>query len=273
MEAAHQPYHECVQAQARRAKDAEAAARARLAQAARARKFWEALTAALDAGQPAAALLLARRAADHLGDPGDAAPLLAAVQEDAERQARAQAATFECAFPAAVQAAGTALDSDARHPRYTFHDGFLRVTVDEAAFTATIAPRDGQTTTLALDVEPLVVAVRAELDRLFGRQWDSAAFLRCVYEAYQAMLTAEGLPAGSAVPLRKFTAQLAKQVRRFAADEFNVDLGRLVAAGTAVIDGQRLVLQHTRATRAGMLLRGLEQGGYAGFLSFVPERA
>lgn len=273
MDAAPQPYQSCVREQAARAKEAVAAARVRLAEATRARKFWETLAAALDAGRPAAALLLARHAADHLGEQSVAAPLLTAVQEGVEQQARAQTATFERAFPAALHAAGTALDPDARHPRYTFHDGFLRVTVDEAAYTATIAPRDGQPATTALDVEPLVAAVRAELDRLFGRRWDSAAFLRCVYEAYQAMLTAEGLPAGSAFPLRKLTAQLAKRERRFAADEFNVDLGRLVAAGAAVIDGQRLVLQHTRATSAGMLLCGLEQGGYAGFLSFVLDQS
>lgn len=273
MDAASQPSHACVQEQAARAKDAEAAARARLAQASRARKFWEALAGALDGGRPAAALLLARRAADHLGELGDAAPLLTAVRESAEQQAREQAATFERAFPAALHAAGVVLDPDARHPRYTFRDGFLRVTVDADAFTATIAPRDGHTMTMALDAEPLAAAVQAELDRLFGRSRESAAFLRCLYEVYDAILTAEGLPAGSAVPLRKLTAQLAKRERRFAADEFNVDLGRLVAAGAAVIDGQRLVLQHTRATSAGLLLCGLEQGGYAGFLSFVRETA
>jgi len=71
--------------------------------------------------------------------------------------------------------------------------------------------------------------------------------------------------------LRRLTNRLAKNLNRFAADEFNVDLAQLVKSGSLVIDGRRMHLNHTRQIRQGMLLHGLEEGGYVGFISFKKE--
>jgi hypothetical protein len=59
-----------------------------------------------------------------------------------------------------------------------------------------------------------------------------------------------------------------KNLNHFSADEFNVDLARLVGEGRVDIEGRRLHLNHTRNARQGMLLRGMEEGGYVGFISF-----
>ena len=65
---------------------------------------------------------------------------------------------------------------------------------------------------------------------------------------------------------------MAKNLTRFAADEFNVDLSRLVQRGDLAVEGKRVQLNHTRDRRQGMLLHGLESGGYVGFISFKTEK-
>src|SRR5205814_1154830 len=96
--------------------------------------------------------------------------------------------------------------------------------------------------------------------------------LRSLHTAYAAVLRAEERPDGDELPLRRVTNRLAKNLNRFAADEFNVDLSRLVQRGDLVIEGKRLHLNHTRDQRQGMLLHGLESGGYVGFISFKTEK-
>ena len=65
--------------------------------------------------------------------------------------------------------------------------------------------------------------------------------------------------------------RLSKNWARFRYDEFNVDLGNAVRSGETSIDKDRLHLNHTRDTRQGMLLHGLERSGYVGFISFKSE--
>ncbi|MGI8915411.1 MAG: hypothetical protein ACR2JY_16780 [Chloroflexota bacterium] len=263
-----------VREQAATAQAQEEAARSRLALARRARAFWEELLTLLDAGQPAGALLVLRREADAVPQQGpDSIPmgLLEGIVNRVEQQARAQAAGFQRTFPTALQAAGVALDATSRHPRYTVHSGFLHVEVDDQLLTATVQPRDGTVILLGMDLEPLVLTIRREAQRLFDRHLDYDAFLRRLWTAYQALVQAEGRAPGDALPLRRVLAHLDRDARPYAADECNVDLARLVQSDHTLFEGNRLQLHPTRRAKQGVLLWGLEQGGSAGFISFGQE--
>ena len=171
-----------------------------------------------------------------------------------------------------MREAGLQIDSTSRHPTYTFNQGFLRAELDDRKFTARVVPRDGNELVVGLDLGLVVETLRSEQTRLFGRELDAHAFLRSLYTAYAAVLRAEGRSEGDEVPLRRVTNRLAKNLNRFAADEFNIDLSRLVQRGDLLVEGKRLHLNHTRDRRQGMLLHGLESGGYVGFVSFKTER-
>ena len=273
MEAADQPQR-LVREQAAAAQVQEEAARQQLAAARHWRAFWQDLLTLLAAGQPAGALLLLRREADAWQQPGEtttATGLLTSIRSTIEQQARAQAAGFQRSFPAALQAAGVALDATSRHPRYTVHSGFVHVDVDEQQLTATVQPRDGAAIMLGMDVEPVVETIRREAQRLFDRHPDHTAVLRRLWTAYQALLQEEGRALGDALPLRRICAHLAREAHPYAADEFNIDLARLVQSDHTLFEGHRLQLHPTRRSRQGILLWGLEQGGYAGFISFGQE--
>ena len=144
--------------------------------------------------------------------------------------------------------------------------------LDERGATATVVPRDGNETVVGLDLDLVVETLRAERTRLFDRQINPQSFLRRLVTAYNAILRTERRPVGDAVPLRRVANRLAKNLNHFAADEFNIDLSGLVRRGHTLVDGERLHLNHTRDRRQGMLLHGIESGGYVGFISFRPER-
>jgi hypothetical protein len=149
--------------------------------------------------------------------------------------------------------------------------GFVKADLDERRSLVTIRARDGTPTSVGAD--PALVAERlsAEIRRITDRQVDEEGLLRSLYTAYIAVVRTEGRAEGEEVPLRRVTSRLAKNLNRFAGDEFNYDLARLVRQGKLVVDGKRLQLNHTRNTRQGILLHGMEQGGYVGFLSFKRE--
>lgn len=263
-----------VREQAAAAQAQEETARKRLAGARQWRAFWQDLLAKLDAGQPASALLLLRREAEALRCPGDAAISAATLDElmaTLAQQTRAATATFQQEFPAAMLAAGLALDENARYPRYTVCQGFLHIDIDEEHLIASVRPRDGATIQLGLDVAPLLDTIRHEVARLFDRPLDHDAFLRRLWGAYTALLEEDGRSVGEALPLRRLLARLNRDGKPNRPDAFNIDLARLVQLGHTTVDGRQLRLHHTRRTKQGMLLHGLEQGGFAGFISFEPE--
>jgi hypothetical protein len=175
-------------------------------------------------------------------------------------------------FPAAAREVGIQIDSTSRHPTYTFNEGFLQLVIDEQKFTAKVVPRDGNEVVVGLDLKLVIQTVRSEQVRLFEREVDAQSFLRSLHTAYAAVLRTEGRSEGDQLPLRRVINRLAKNRNRFAADEFNVDLSRLVQRGDLLVDGKRVHLDHTRDRRQGMLLHGLESGGYIGFISFKTER-
>ena len=257
---------------AERARQRVEALRIQLGVAQRAARLWEALAADVAGERWAAALLLLRQEADTLCCAGDAdADILEALVADLEVRACANAAVFARAFPAALTDAGLTLDPGARHPRSALHDGFIRVDVDDAMLTATVAPRDGTAISLGMDLAPVVATLRRESDRLFGRTVDLEQLLRQLYDAYRALLELTEQQEGEDVPLRRLLKRLSAEQHRLAGDEFNVGLARLVQSGQVRINGRWLRLMPTRSARQGMLLHGLEGGGYAGFLSFQRE--
>lgn len=265
-----------VQEEADRARRQVDVARQQLEHAQRARGFWDDLAASLARGHAAHALLLLRREAevvrDLQGKNDDAVHKLRELHVELRERARSTANAIAREFPTAAREVGIQIDSTSRHPGYTFSQGFLRLEMDERNFTAKVVPRDGEEIVVGLDLSLVVETLRSEHARLFQRDLDAQSFLRSLYTAYAAVLRAETRPDGDEVPLRRVTNRLAKNLNRFAADEFNVDLSRLVQKGDLVVDGKRVHLNHTRDRRQGMLLHGLESGGYVGFISFKTEK-
>lgn len=250
-------------------------ARNHLADAERIRKFWDNLSKDLSAGSPANVLLVLRNNGEYVQRLKETKPpisgLLDAILAKAKADASESAKSFGRVFPQSIRAAGIEPDKTSRHPEYSFRQGFIRLKVDEKTFSAKLTPRDGNEILLGMDVDPLVEVLVAEEARIFRRQFQPDPLLRSIYTAYLAALKAERRKEGEEVPLRRVTNRLAKNLNRFAADEFNVDLAQLVKSGQLMINNRRMHLNHTRQVRQGMLLHGLEEGGYVGFISFKKE--
>ena len=251
-------------------------ARQQLEHAQMARCFWDDLLASLQRGHFSHALLLLRRAAGLIRDieaTDDAAgQQLRELHRQLQEHTHYSVMRIAREFPAAARDVDIQIDSTSRHPIYTFKQGFLRLEMDERKLTAKVAPRDGNEVLVGLDLDLVVETIRSEQSRLFEREVDAQSFLRRLNRAYAAVLRTEGRLDGDEVPLRRVTNRLAKNLNHFAADEFNVDLSRLVQRGDLLVDGKRVHLNHTRDPRQGMLLNGLESGGYVGFISFKTER-
>ena len=180
---------------------------------------------------------------------------------------------FDRLFPDAAQLAHIDIDSTSRHPRYTVKQGFIQVEVDERSYSATITPRDGKSIELGLDVYAIVERLESEIDRLFGRKADHSRFLRTLFNAYSAVIRSDAdRQDGDEVSLRRVMNRLDKNLKKsLSPDEFNVDLSEIIRSGHLEIAGHRIQLNHTRIPRQGMLLHGLEEGGYQGFISFKKE--
>jgi hypothetical protein len=235
-------------------------------------RFLQTLVQHLEDGQPGTALLLLERERRNLRLAADAgaetADLFQALQASVEQAAAAIAADFERTFPAAAEAAGVPVDRTSRHPRYTFKDGFLTVELRPSPHRVVITPRDGGPITAAVDVTPAVERVRAELRRLFERPLDADALLRRIDAAYRAVIGGSGASDGEDVPIRA-VANLLRERKGFRLDEFNVDLARLVTRPEPSDSrGRLLKLSQTKHTASGLLLHGLETGGYVGYVAF-----
>lgn len=240
----------------------------------RAEVVWKRLVEAQKGGRSAEIVSIFRKESDvfaRLRDKDDeAVPQLEALYKESEEEAKNTARRFATLFPKACDSAGIELDFSSRHPKYSIRE-FIQTVVDERKLEAQVTPRDAKSASIPLDVDPLVAHLQAEVRRLFETKRDPKRFLRGLRKAYKAVLREEKKSPGDELPLRRVANRLSKNWARFRYDEFNVDLGNAVRSGETSIDKDRLHLNHTRDTRQGMLLYGLEHGGYVGFISFKLE--
>ncbi len=266
---------ELIQKRARMARQETKNARDALEQAERISGFWNVLLGHLSQEEFGSVLLHLDRNAEYVRSLRDAGDPIASVLDSYRNDAQARAQTLVRAlgrsFPEAVRQAGLGIDPSSRHPKYAFRDGFIRLEFDEKRLIAKVSNREGEERQYGLDLDLLVRVLQREHSRLFDRDFKSEPFLRSLYTAYSAVLRAEGLADGTEVPIRRVMHRLAKNLNRFSADEFNVDLASIIQSGHTTVDGHKLHLNHTRNTRQGLLLYGLEQGGYVGFISFKRE--
>ena len=247
---------------------------AALEEARREEEIWKRLLEAQSSGYSAEVVSIFRKESGVFAqlreNKDEAVPLLDSFYGISEKKATNTARRFPTLFPRACDAAGIKLDARSRHPRYSIRE-FIHTLVDERKLQARVTPRDANSVTIPLDVDPLVAYLQSEARRLFGTKRDPKRFLAGVQKAYQAVLREEEKSSGDELPLRRVANRLSKNWTRFRYDEFNVDLGNLIHSGETSIDKVRLHLNHTRDTRQGLLLYGLERSGYLGFISFKPE--
>lgn len=193
---------------------------------------------------------------------------LEAIRRKATEEASAAISEFPRAFGEECEKHGMVLDRASRHPKYSFADGFLWVTVDDRARRATLSDHEGKLGTLPADVGAVFEAVEREYKRLFDRPFDPKRFFKSLLNHYQAVVRKEGGEIAAAIPIRHITRRLGKNRKGFRSDEFLADLSRLVEEGLIEAHGWRLELQHTKDTSQGMLLRGVGGSGYIGYIAF-----
>lgn len=193
---------------------------------------------------------------------------LYSLYSDAVDKASNVVRDFPMLFPQACKTAGIAIDPESRHPQYTVRRGFIRVSIDADKLEAEISTRDGRHVTIPSDINPLVAYLRDQIKRLFEIQRDQDRLLRGLKTSYMAILKDDNKPVGHDLPIRRVANRLSKNWGHFRYDEFNVDLGNLIRSGQTTADSMRLHLFHTRDTKRGMLLYGLESGGYVDLISF-----
>lgn len=235
---------------------------------------WKRLLEAQKSCHPAEVVCIIRRESDLFKElrqaNDDAVPVLESLYRYSEEKARNVARRFATLFPEACDEMGLGIDPTSRHPKYTIRD-FIHTLVDERNLVAQVTPRDANPVTIPLDIDPLVTHLQTEVRRLFEAKRNSEHFLGGLKKAYHAVLREDNRTLGDELPLRRVANRFSKNRAHFRYDEFNVDLGNIVRSGRTVVDNVRLHLNHTRDTRQGMLLFGLERSGYLGFISFKPE--
>jgi hypothetical protein len=185
-------------------------------------------------------------------------PRVEEIVAEAERQ-----------IPSALSDAGLRLDATARHPTYTMESGFITVAVDEKKLVATAAARGGSPRKAPLDpvaVAQVAVDVR---DRVFRRE-DAHVDLQKLVAAFRAIQGGNPFGESEDVPIEAIRSHLTVKGQPIPADEFNVDLAAVVRT-TADAGHPRIVLSNTRDTKSGILLYGLEEAGYIGYIRIEGE--
>jgi len=164
-------------------------------------------------------------------------------------------------LPAALERVGLKVDPGSRHPNYSILEGLIEIRFNKTKLEARVFPRDGRRTALPIDLDLLANHLRAEVDRLTSRPFDATSFLAYISSAYKSVKRNLRSSTDS-VPLKELVVELSKS-EMFQADEFNVDLSRLVRDG---VSAGRIRLDNTRDPKNGLLLWQLEQRGYYGYM-------
>lgn len=194
------------------------------------------------------------------------------VLEEAIRVAKEKADVIQRRYPGyledACRATNLPLDTDSRHPCYSFERKFIQLNIDDQRRTARLSDHEGRLAEFPADVGAVIEAIQREHTRLFGRPFDGKKFLKQLRSQYLAIAKKEKQPDGASIPIRHITRRLGKNTKGFRSDEFLMDLSRLAEQGPMEIDGWRLDLQQTKDTDQGMLLYGAGGRGYIGFVVF-----
>lgn len=201
----------------------------------------------------------------------EAAQVIEALYLEAKKATMETLQDFPRSFETACAKAGLDIDRTSRHPRYRVCQAFIEVEVLESSQEVRISDREGNLDNMPCDIGAVLEAIQRHNERLFRRKFEAKSFLKRLYGQYQAILKKEKLPDGDTLPIRRITRRLGKNQKKFRTDEFLVDLSRIIREGPLEIDGRRVDLQHTKYDRQGMLLHGLENHGYVGFISFRKE--
>lgn len=166
----------------------------------------------------------------------------------------------------------------------------IRVEIDDQKYRATVGTRfNSRRLTGDISVDAVAEAVRVELQRLFDRPFDPEQFLGDLFRAYELALTSEGRPGRHGEPVSIFTVHkflvFSRQsdrtfhsvqpshFRPYLPDEFAVDLGRLLEAGSTRLDGLSLHLHPVRNPKEALFVVNFATGtgqNY-GLLSFMPS--
>lgn len=174
--------------------------------------------------------------------------------------------SFSARFVAALEELGTSPDRTSRDPKYTFNN-YIEVRVERKRYEAVIATRGGVKTRMGLDPHALAAEVKASISAIFERDSDLPAIASQLATTYQHLRASH--PDTAAVPIKEILDELRQKDKNFSLDAFLVDLSRLVlssAEDTPLATGMRL--DHTKQTDEGLLLPGLEERGYFGYLRF-----
>lgn len=187
----------------------------------------------------------------------------------AEQAAKFSLVHFPKSLADACNDAGLPIDKESRHPTYLFDNNFFKLTINESKKTARLSNYEAKALwEIPADAGAIVEGIQREHQRLFGRKFDGAAFLKMLRTQYLALLKQEKKKDRESVPIRDITRRLGKNKDKFRTDEFLIDLSRLVKDGTTEIDGRCLELQQTKDENRGMLLYGKDGRGYVGFVVF-----
>jgi hypothetical protein len=236
-----------------------------LAEASRALRFWSNLREAVSAGHTVTALLECRRALKSTGLlEGERLRWVAEYAATLESTVQNGIGELPRALPEALSQRGLELDASARHPTYAMRNGFIRIEVDAKQLVGTVRTRGNKPTRVPLDVERLAEQAVDADRRLFRRRARSVTRAKLV-DAYARVLSRKRLPDGHEIALEDLRKALGTARQQVPLDEFIVDLGRTLveaaAAGTPKIS-----LSNIRDTDRGVLLYGMEQAGYVGYL-------
>jgi len=230
-------------------------------------EFLSKITVAQNNGHPSEALRVIR-----------SGPKVVAVIADRERRAGELVAELERtltarvaedfkdllgSFPSAARDAGLPLDATSRHPKYTLAARLVQVDFDKSRLETRVTTPGGRKSFLGIDVPVVVTHLKSELARLNERPFEPEAFverLRSAYAAASANTDSKGADGG--VRLKAVIDEMGAD-KSFSLDEFVVDLSKIVQTDGV---GSRIRLDHTRDSAQGLLLWGLEDRGYYGYV-------
>ena len=260
-----------LEAEVARVKDAEATASERLKLIRLKRRFLERLRDLQHSDPPGAVWLFLRDSERTLRrireGGGSIPPFLEMLRGELRELLEAELAQWPKRFVAELSVHDIEPDRGSRHPRYSFAEGLITVELDDRNLVAKLTTRHGASTTVPLDARTISSQVAEQQQRLAARPFDAGSFLRALYDAYEEIRVENKAAPGEDQRLPEVLKRLQRS-QDAQLDELLVDLGRLLRGDTPQIEGRRLRIGHTRRDKDGVLVPGLEDGGYLGFIAF-----